>query len=123
MYSLYWLDTHSLCSPPLLVLLEYYDIALVKTERIDRDGHQCSDTPSFSYWSNTNHVNSLIVIFTETPVTQCILDHIERELGCHPPWTASRLGLEKSSDDKYLKFLEILWVRFVSVDTRLDPCH
>ena len=47
-------------------------------------------------------------VFTETPVTQCILDHSEQELGCHPPWTnTSRLGLEQCSDEKYIKFLEI----------------
>ena len=50
--------------------------------------------------------------FTETPVTQCILDYFERELGCRPPWTnTSRLGLEQCSDEKYLNFLDIFGVR------------
>ena len=50
--------------------------------------------------------------FTDTPVTQCILDYFERELGCCPPWTnTSRLGLEQCSDEKYLNFLDIFGVR------------
>ena len=70
--------------------------------------------------SSIKTVTFTMSIFTETPVTQCILDYFEQELGCHPPWTnTSRLGLEQCSDDKYIKFLDVFGVR---IDQGSEPC-
>ena len=70
--------------------------------------------------SSIKTVTFTMSIFTETPVTQCILDYFEQELGCHPPLTnTSRLGLEQCSDDKYIKFLDVFGVR---IDQGSEPC-